>query len=227
MRAFEEQRYKRLLELAQSQFDQSTTEPEAQILVHCAAGYPLPTPSDMTPRLPVRSEFLRWLLTDPEAAKHVDPKGVRIWSLLVSDPLDLQGCTIPHHVYLLGCVFEGPVAMFASDVKGLYIMGGVLNQGLLADSINVRGPVFIKHVKSGGAIHLVGSDIGRNLDMAATEITTTGMALLLDGAKIRGSVFLHDRFRASGEVRMLNARIGGDLGFQGATLSTTGRALSL
>lgn len=106
-------------------------------------------------------------------------------------------------------------------------MGGVLNQGLLADSINVRGPVFIKQVKSEGGVHLVGSDIGRNLDMTATEITATGMSLLLDGAKIRGSVFLHDRFRASGEVRMLNARIGGDLGFRGATLSATGRALSL
>jgi hypothetical protein len=166
-------------------------------------------------------------LTDAEAAKNVDPKGVRIWSALVSDPLDLQGCTIPHQVYLLGCVFEGPLAMFASDIKGLYIMGGVLNQGLLADSINVRGPVFIKHVKSLGGIHLVGSDIGRNLDMTATEITATGMALVLDSARIRGSVFLHDRFRASGEVRMLNARIGGDLGFNGANLSATGLALSL
>ena len=227
MRPFEEERFKRLLELAQSQFDQSITEPEARVLVHSSAGYPLPTPSDTDPRLPVRSEFLRWLLTDVEAAKHVDPKGVRIWSALVSDPLDLQGCTIPHQVYLLGCMFEGPLAMFASDIKGLYIMGGVLNQGLLADSINVRGPVFIKHVKSNGGIHLVGSDIGRNLDMSATEITTSGMALVLDGAKIRGSVFLHDRFRASGEVRMLNARIGGDLGFRGATLLATGRALSL
>ena len=227
MRPIEEERFKRLLELAKSQFDQSITEPEARVLVHSAAGYPLPTPSDTDPRLTVRSEFLRCLLTDAEAAKHVDPKGVRIWSALVSDPLDLQGCTIPHQVYLLGCVFEGPLAMFASDIKGLYIMGGVLNQGLLADSINVRGPVFIKHVKSDGGIHLVGSDIGRNLDMAATEITTTGMALLRDGAKIRGSVFLHNRFRASGEVRMLNARIGGDLGFRGATLLATGRALSL
>lgn len=227
MRPFEEERFKRLLELAQSQFDQSITEPEVQVLVHSAAGYPLPIPSETDPRLPVRSEFLRWLLTDAEAAKHVDPKGVRIWSALVSDPLDLQGCTIPHQVYLIGCVFEGPLAMFASDIKGLYIMGGVLNQGLLADSINVHGPVFIKSVKSNGGIHLVGSDIESNLDMTATEIATTGMAMILDGAKIRGSVFLHDRFRASGEVRMLNAHISGDLGFRGATLSASGRALSL
>jgi hypothetical protein len=132
MRPFEEEHLKRLLELAQSQFDQSITEPEARVLVHSAAGYPLPTPSDTDSRVPIRSEFLRWLLTDAEAAKHVDPKGVRIWSALISDPLDLQGCTIPHQVYLLGCVFEGPLAMFASEIKGLYIMGGVLNQGLLA-----------------------------------------------------------------------------------------------
>ncbi len=66
MRPFEEDRYKRLLELAHSQFDQDITDPEARVLVHSAAGYPLPTPSDTEQRLPVRSEFLRWLLTDME-----------------------------------------------------------------------------------------------------------------------------------------------------------------
>ncbi len=227
LRPFEEDRYKRLLELAQGRFDSVITDPEARVLVHSVAGYPLPTPSDAEPRLPVRSEFLRWLLTDLEAAQYVDPKGIRIWSALVSDPLDLQGCTIPHHVYILGSVFQAELAMFASDVKGLFILGGALNKGLLADSINVRGPVFIKGVKVGGTVHLVGADIGRNLDMTATEIKATGTALALDGAKIRGSAFLHNRFHSSGEVRMLNTRISGDLGFNGATLSASDRALSL
>lgn len=85
MRPFEEERFKRLLELAQSQFDQNITEPEAQVLVHSAAGYPLPTPYGTDPRLRVRAEFLRWLLTDLEAAKHIDSKGVRIWSALVTE----------------------------------------------------------------------------------------------------------------------------------------------
>lgn len=76
MRPFEEERFKRLLELAQSQFDQNITEPEAQVLVHSAAGYPLPTPYGTDPRLRVRAEFLRWLLTDLKAAKHIDSKGV-------------------------------------------------------------------------------------------------------------------------------------------------------
>jgi hypothetical protein len=227
LRPFEEDRYKRLLELAQGRFDSVITEPEARVLVHSVAGYPLPTPPDAEPRLPVRSEFIRWLLTDLEAAKYVDPKGIRIWSALVADPLDLQGCTIPHHVYLLGSLFQAELAIFAGDVKGLFILGGALNKGLLADGINVRGPVFIKGVKVSGAVHLVGADIGNNLDMTATEITATGIALALDGAKIRGSAFLHNRFRSSGEVRMLNARISGDLGFNGATLSAAERALSL
>ncbi len=227
MRPFEEERLKKLLELARAQFDPNITEAEARVLVHSAAGYPLPTPPATGPHFSVRSEFLRWLLTDTEAAKHVDSKGVRIWSVHVPEPLDLQGCKISHQIYLLGCIFDYPLGMFASDVEGLYILGGELKQGLLADSINVRGPVFIKNVKSGGGIHLVGSDIGRNIDMTGTEITATGISLILDGAKIRGSAFFHDRFRASGEFRMLNAKVGGDLGFRGATVSATGRALSL
>jgi hypothetical protein len=227
MRPFEEAHFKKLLELARAQFDPNITEPEAQVLVHSSAGYPLPTPPAAGPHLPIRAEFLRWLLTDTEAAKHVDPKGVRVWSAHITDPLDLQGCSIPHQVYLHGCIFEQPLGMFASDIEGLYMLGGELKEGLLADSINVHGPVFIKHVKCAGGIHLVGSDIGRNIDMTGTEITATGMSLVLDGAKIRGSAFFHDRFRASGEVRMLNAKVGGDLGFRGATLSATDRAISL
>ncbi len=76
-------------------------------------------------------------------------------------------------------------------------------------------------------IRLVGAEIGRNIDLTGTELTGSGITLVLDGARIRGSAFIHDGFRSSGEVRMLNARIGGDLGFDGATLTATGRALSL
>ena len=134
--------------------------------MHSSVGYPLPKPSETEPLLAVGSEFLRWLMTDPEVAKLIDPKGIRIWSALISDPLDLQGCTIPHHVYFLGSIIEAELALFAADIKGLLILGGTLKKGLLADGIRVHGPVFIKEVRSDGTIHLVGADIGRNLDMS-------------------------------------------------------------
>ena len=227
LRPFEQERFDRLGELARNRFDAALTQPEARVLMHSAAAYNLPEPSGTEPRPAVRPEFLRWLMTDSDAAKFIDPKGIRIWSVSIPTPLDLQSCTIPHAVHFLWSNVEAELALFAAEVKGLFIFGGTLRKGLLADGITVHGPVFIKGAKSDGAIHLIGSDIDKNLDMSGTELTGSGITLALDGARIRGSAFMHNGFRSSGEVRMLNARVGGDLGFNGATLTATGRALSL
>jgi hypothetical protein len=227
LRPFEQERFDRLIELARSRFDAVLTQSEARVLLHSAAAYFLPPPSDAEPRPPVRPELLRWLMTDSDAAKFIDPKGVRIWSVTIPAPLDLQSCTIPHPVHFLWSTLDAELALFAADVKGLFVFGGILKKGLMADGIIVCGPVFIKGVKSDGQIHLIGSEIDRNIDMSGTELTGSGITLALDGARIRGSAFMHNGFRSSGEVRMLNAKIGGDLGFNGATLTATGRALSL
>lgn len=227
LRLFEQERFNRLVELARSHFDTELTQPEARVLMHSATAYFLPTPSEVEPRPPVRSDFLRWLLTDPDAAKFIDPKGIRIWSVSIPAPLDLQGCSIPHSLHFLSTTFEAEFALFAAEVRGLFILGGTLEKGMLADGITVHGPVFIQGAKSDGPIHLIGAEIERNIDLSGTELTGNGIALALDGARIRGSAFMHNGFRSSGAVQMLNARVGGDLGFNGATLTATGRALSL
>jgi hypothetical protein len=227
LRPFEQDRFNRLVELARNRFGAALTQPEVRVLIHSAVARHLDEPSETEPRPPVRSEPLRWLMTDHEAAKFIDPKGIRIWSVSIPTPLDLQSCTIPHTVHFLWSTVEAELALFAAEVKGLFIFGGTLRKGLLADGITVQGPVFIKGAKSDGAIHLIGSEIDRNLDMSGTELTGSGITFGLDGARIRGSAFMPNGFRSSGEVRMLNARVGGDLGFNGATLTATGRALSL
>ncbi len=227
LRPFEQERFNRLVELARSRFDVTLTQSEARVLIHSATAYHRPGPSETEPRPPVRSEFLRWLITDPDAAKFIDPKGIHIWSVSIPAPLDLQGCSIPHQLHFLSTTVEAELALFTAEVKGLFVFGGTLRKGLLADGITVHGPVFIQWTKSDGAIRLIGAEIDRSLDLSGTELTGNGIALALDGARIRGSAFMHNGFRSSGEVRMLNARVGGDLGFNGAILTATDRALSL
>lgn len=227
LRPFEQERFNRLVELARNRFDAELTQSEARVLMHSAAAYHLPEPPQAEPRPSVRSELLRWLMTDSEAANFNDPKGIRIWSVTIPSSLDLQSCTILHPVHFLWSTVEAELTFFAAEVPGLFVFGGLLRKGLLADGITVHGPIFIKGAKSDGMIHLIGAEIERNLDMSGTELTGSGITIALDGARIRGSVFMHNGFRSSGEVRMLNARIGGDLGFNGAILTAVGRALSL
>jgi sRNA-binding regulator protein Hfq len=227
LRPFEQERFRRLVELARDRFDTNLTQAEASVMMYSAAAYPLPEPPTTEPRPPIRPDFLRWFMTDGEAAKSIDPKGIRLWSITIPAPLDLQGCTVPHPLHILWSTVEAELYLFTADIKGLFIFGSTLKKGLLADGIKVHGPIFIKGTKSAGMIHLIGAEIDRNLDMTGTELNGNDMTLVLDGARISGSVFLHNGFRSSGEVRMLNARIGGDLGFNGATVTATGRALSL
>jgi sRNA-binding regulator protein Hfq len=227
LRPFEQERFRRLVELARDRFDTNLTQAEVSVMMYSAAAYPLPEPPPTEERPPVRPDFLRWLMTDSEAAKFTDPKGVRLWSITIPAPLDLQGCTVLHPLHILWSTIEAELYLFTAEMKGLYIFGGILKKGLLADGIKVHGPIFIKRTKIAGMIRLIGAEITRNLDMTGSELTGGGMTLILDGARISGSVFLHNGFRASGEIRMLNTRIGGDLGFNGATVKATGRALSL
>ena len=223
---FEQDRFNNLVDHARTRFDE-ITDPEARILMHSATAYDLPEPAEEERRPNVRSEFLRWLMTDGQAGKFIDPKGIRIWCVTISTPLDLQSATIPHFVHLLWSNVESDVVLFNAELKGLLVFGGRLGNGLLADSIIVRGPLSIKGSKCGGTVRLTGADIGRNLDMSGTELSGNGVMLVLDGARIRGSAFMHQGFRSSGEVRMLNAHVAGDLGFAGAVITATGRALSL
>ena len=90
LRPFEQERFDRLGELARNRFDAALTQPEARVLMHSAAAYNLPEPSGTEPRPAVRPEFLRWLMTDSDAAKFIDPKGIRIWSVSIPTPLDLH-----------------------------------------------------------------------------------------------------------------------------------------
>jgi hypothetical protein len=47
----------------------------------------LPQPD--APRPTIRSEFVRWLATDPEAATYIDPKGLRAYGITLPGRLDL------------------------------------------------------------------------------------------------------------------------------------------
>ena len=52
LRPFEQERFDRLVELAQNRFDTALTQPEARVLMHSAAAYFLPTPPEVNPVLP-------------------------------------------------------------------------------------------------------------------------------------------------------------------------------
>jgi hypothetical protein len=99
---------------------------------------------------------------------------------------------------------------------------------LTLDGASIDGTVFFNegfHAK--GKVQLIGAQIAGDLDchpLATFENPPragepeSGLALVADGAIVKGSAFLSDKFIANGEVRLLGAHIERDLVCSGAML---------
>ena len=101
---------------------------------------------------------------------------------------------------------------------------------LIADSADVAGSVFLNRgFHAEGEVRLLGARIGGALDCSGVTLVNpskgqsagTGIALNADSADVAGSVFLNRGFHAEGEVRLLGARIGGQLNCFGASIHGT------
>lgn len=97
--------------------------------------------TDSGPKPNIRPQFIRWLATDPKAAALIDPKGIRVLSSTLPGRLDLHGCHIAHLLKFVQCHFKEDICLAAADIPALYVVGGEISRGILADGITVRGPL--------------------------------------------------------------------------------------
>lgn len=97
----------------------------------------------------------------------------------------------------------------------------LLEHGVNAPALQVEGQVALRNVVSRQTVELSHARIGINLDCDGGQFAKTeseGMAqrasdyaLLAEGIKVSGGVFLRDEFCAKGEVSMIGAHIGGSV----------------
>jgi hypothetical protein len=94
---------------------------------------------------------------------------------------------------------------------------------LIADGINIGGNAFLnQQFTAGGALSLVGADIGSNLDCGSARLdreNTDGNVLNADGLKVGGDLFLNQEFTAAGALSLIGADIGGNIEGSGARLN--------
>ncbi len=93
--------------------------------------------------------------------------------------------------------------------------------GLGADRITVKGSVILKRSRIDGELRLHSAQIGSELSCVGATLNgeKTGLALVADRIDVGGSVVLRDDFHANGQVRFLNAKIGGDLTLRGGIIA--------
>lgn len=112
--------------------------------------------------------------------------------------------------------------------------GGVALSGVAAD---IAGSVYLcDHFTAEGAVRLLDASISGQLDCSEGTFQNrtddgSGVALAFDRAHVAGDVFFEEGFSAEGEVRLLAAKIGGQLNcaggkFHNRTNDASGAAFS-
>ena len=180
----------------------------------------------------IRSGLLRWLCSQAQAARLVAPAGVRVTGARIEGRLDLLFVRVPFALALLECAIPNGLDLVNAHLPGLFL-GGSHTGTIRADGLNVAGDLFLRDgFHASGELRLLGARVGGNLDCfggvfegAETQLpegTKVKVALGADWIEVRGSVVLGEGFSACGGVRLLGARVGGDLECRGGTFENPG-----
>ena len=191
------------------------------------------------------AQFIRELCTDPELAKDLTPHGVHISGYTIDGLLDLNSRVIPFSVSLTGCSVTDAIDLRHCTIPALDL-SGTRTKRIDADSLTVaadlrlangfsaRGPVCL----TGATIHGDLSCVRGHFDNGGGPMNRPGVsvcgdcrahalnayALVLERAKVDGSVFLCDDFRSSGGVHLGDATIGVNLNCTKGTFVARTRA---
>jgi hypothetical protein len=103
------------------------------------------------------------------------------------------------------------------DPLGVRILGAKITGELDLDLVIAPFPITLWHCA------LTGETVLRRAEIPQVDLQGTWTrSIRADGAIIKGSVFLRNGFHADGEVRLLEAKVGGDLDCHGGTFNGSG-----
>ncbi|MGW4058881.1 hypothetical protein ACWEGE_11405 [Amycolatopsis sp. NPDC004747] len=177
------------------------------------------------PELQVRAGLLRELLLGLRG--DLDPHGIQIVDVRIVGRLDLDHVTAITGLGLDRCALPDGIHCQYARLSHLYLNGSLL-ACLHADGIRTDSNLFMSDATVAGAfefgaIRLLGARIGGQLNLDRVTITNpAGPALYADDLHTDSSLFVRDAdITGAGElgtIRLLGARIGGQLSLERATI---------
>jgi hypothetical protein len=166
----------------------------------------------------IRAELLRWLVIDGEAARCIDPHGIRLHAAKITGALDLSDASLSFPLMLLRCSLSDTTYLYGAKIPKLSLDGSRI-RSLLADGFRAESTVFLRQTfVVDGEVSLTGAQIGGDLDFSGATFNGPLTAYRII---VKGGVFLNDTFAAYG-VHLTGANIAGDLNCNNATLKNSG-----
>jgi hypothetical protein len=239
-----------LLELAKAKFaSRKLTDAEEGLFIAAEQGYyfsaltgdteqddPENAASWSNDRI-IHAECLEWLCTDREASKRVTFLGIHIIGVRIDGIVGLNSAKVSFPIKASGCAFTQDIHLQFAHLSVLILENRTHIKMLRADGIKVDGPLFLRGLVSrDGGVTLNGATIGGSLECDAAQIhgrelpdcsepTCKAPSLLMEMARINGSVFLRRGFIAQGEVDLVGATIRGGLSCEGEFSNPNGFAI--
>ena len=164
----------------------------------------------------VRGEVIRFFAFGGDEKHFVRGSYIKLLGAWIcgEGALNLQHANIPYALGLFNCHFDIGVDIMYAKCTALYLDGSNLTQGLDADGLTTKGSVHMREkFSSNGEVRtiLLGANIGGYLDCQDGKFDNPkGYALNADGLTVKCCVFLRRNFSSKGEVRLLDANIGGE-----------------
>jgi hypothetical protein len=167
----------------------------------------------------IRADLIRWICVDRHARELVDPRGIRVLGAILTGELDLSYVKVPFPLSFQCCrlaekanlhavvaseidlerTWTGPIDASNADVKASM---------KLRDTFRAKGEVNLREAKIGGDLDCRKAIFENPPRKGADEPV---FALNADNLNVTGDISLSEGFRAEGAVRLIGAKIGGEL----------------
>jgi hypothetical protein len=179
----------------------------------------------------IRAKLIRWISVYPDAARRVDPQGIKVIGARITGVLDLTLVRVPFAITLRNCSVHEPMELASTEIPALVLDGSYTNSihanGIRVDGMSMSGGFHVKgwvwlqeaHLGNFAAVdgHFQYAPDNENFLAAYRNV------LNLIGADIKGSVYMIDGFEADGSVIFGGTKIGGDLNFDSAHFLNSGQ----
>jgi|JI7StandDraft_1071085.scaffolds.fasta_scaffold91121_2 hypothetical protein len=190
--------------------------PAEQHLVECCAcgkawvpkGWDGKRPEEATPANTIRAELIRFLVLGGDESHPAHEQGVMVRGAWVAGTLNLHQCHAKLQVDLQRCHIAEVPMFIAAHMPELVLTGSKL-AGLDGARIKVNSSVFFdEEFAATGEVHLIGAEIGGDLDCSDGTFTNAdGEALNADRITVGGSLFFRTA-KIEGAISLVDSQIG-------------------
>lgn len=167
----------------------------------------------------------QWIAEILLSEHDADRRALKLRGAEVVGPLTLEAATLPPLVFL-ECRFEAAIDLSESIAPSVRFLSCDI-ASLSANQLRTRGDLAVTGCIVRDELELLGAHVGGSLRLTASALSSSnGRALYAAGVQIEESLLIgasgEHRFVADGEIRILAARVGGQVSFAGALLSNPG-----